>query len=63
MNLLNTYIKETFVDKVPIEPSVAREKLDCIARKNKVINDAFDHLRDGMPTLALRVLAEELGIK
>lgn len=48
---------------LPIEPKTARAKLDCIARKDKVINDAFDHLRDGQITLALRVLAAELGLE
>jgi hypothetical protein len=47
----------------PISPSVAREKLDCLARKDKVMQDAFDHIRDGQSQLALRILAEELGIR
>lgn len=33
MNLLNEYIKEIFIDRPPIEPKLAREKLDCIRAK------------------------------
>jgi len=64
MNDIYKEINKHFAPRTtPIPPTVARERLDCIARKDKVINDAFDHLRDGQPTMALRVLAAELGIK
>lgn len=38
MNLLNEYIKEIFIDRptfepTPIDPKLARQKLDCIRAK------------------------------
>ena len=51
------------MDKTPINPKTARAKLDCLARKDKVLNDAYDALRDGQSQMALRIIAEELNYK